>query len=73
LPSWHPKWKAYVDGQPRETALLTPGFVGVPVPAGRHSLLFRYEPGNWKLWMALAGALAVLLMGMAERRWRSAA
>jgi hypothetical protein len=53
--------------------MLTPGFVGVPVPAGRHSLLFRYEPGNWKLWMALAGALAVLLMGMAERWWRSAA
>ncbi len=51
--------------------MLTPGFVGVPVPAGRHSLLFRYEPGYWKLWMALGGALAVLGMAFAERRWHS--
>jgi uncharacterized membrane protein YfhO len=48
--------------------MLTPGFVGVPVPAGRHTLLFRYQPGNWKLWTALAGVLAVLLMAIAERR-----
>jgi hypothetical protein len=66
--TWHPNWKAYLDGQPREAAMLSPGFVGLPVPAGRHTLLCRYEPGNWKLWMALAGLLAVLLMGMAERR-----
>ena len=65
--TWHPKWKAYLDGQPRDTAMLTPGFAGVPVPAGRHTILFRYEPGTWKLWMVLAGALAVLLMGIAER------
>ena len=66
--TWHPNWKAWLDGQPRETAMLTPGFVGVPVPAGRHTLLFRYQPGNWKLWTALAGVLAVLLMAIAERR-----
>ncbi|MCX6628884.1 MAG: hypothetical protein NTW28_14790 [Candidatus Solibacter sp.] len=67
--TWHPNWKAWLDGQPRGTAMLTPGFVGVAVPAGRHTLLFRYQPGNGKLWMALAGLLAVLLMAIAERRW----
>ena len=70
--TWHPNWRAWLDGQPRETAMLSPGFVGVPVPAGRHTILFRYEPGHWKLWMALAGALAVLGMGIAERRWYKA-
>jgi hypothetical protein len=67
--TWHPNWKAWLDGQPRETAMLTPGFVGVPVPAGRHTLLFRYVPGNWKLWTALAGLLAVLGMAIGERWW----
>ena len=66
--TWHPNWKAWIDGQPQETAMLSPGFVGVPVPAGRHTLLFRYEPGYWKLWMALAGVLAVLVMALTERR-----
>ena len=66
--TWHPNWKVFVDGQPRDTAMLSPGFIGVPVPAGRHTLLFRYQPGNWKLWTALAGALAVLLLAFWERR-----
>jgi hypothetical protein len=46
---------ASVDGLPRETAMFTPGFVGVPVPAGRHSLLFRYDPETgscgWRWWV----------------------
>jgi hypothetical protein len=48
--------------------MLSPGFIGVPVPAGRHTLLFRYQPGNWKLWTALAGALAVLVLALWEGR-----
>jgi hypothetical protein len=48
--------------------MLSPGFVGVPVSAGRHTLVFRYEPGSWKLWMALGGVLAVLAMAVVERR-----
>jgi hypothetical protein len=62
--TWHPNWKAYVDGRLTETAMVSPGFVGVPVPAGHHALLVRYEPGTWKLWMALGGILAVLLMAL---------
>jgi hypothetical protein len=66
--TWHPNWTVSLDGQPQKTAMLSPGFVGVPVPAGRHSLVFRYESGTWKLWMALAGVLAAILMGLTERR-----
>ena len=65
--TWHPDWKAWIDGQPRDTAMLSPGFVGVPAPAGRHTLLLRYQPGDWKLWMALAGVLAVLGLASWER------
>ncbi len=67
--TWHPGWKALLDGQPRETAMLSPGFAGVPVPQGRHTIVFRYQPGNWKVWMALGGVLAVLAMWFAERRF----
>ena len=48
--------------------MLSPGFIGIPVPAGRHTVVFRYAPGNWKLWMALAGLLAVLLIRLTGRR-----
>jgi hypothetical protein len=66
--SWHPNWTAYVDGKIVKTAMLSPGFTGVPVSAGRHRILLRYEPGMWKLVMALAGLLLVLSGVVAERR-----
>jgi hypothetical protein len=66
--TWHPNWRAWIDGQLQQTAMLSPGFVGVPVSAGRHAIVFRYQPGNWKLWMALGGMLAVVAMSLAERR-----
>jgi hypothetical protein len=39
------------------------------VPAGKHHILCRYEPGNWKLLMAGAGIVLTLLLIAAERRW----
>jgi hypothetical protein len=68
--TWHPNWKAYVDGSPQKTAMLSPGFVGVPVTAGRHSIVMRYEPGNWKIVSGLAGFLCVLALIALERRGR---
>ena len=43
--TWHANWKAYVDGSLQETMMLSPGFVGVPLTAGRHSIVMRYQPG----------------------------
>lgn len=69
--TWHPNWKVLVDGQPTKTAMLTPGFLGVSVTAGRHDIVCRYEPGNLKILMALAGLAVVLLLGVLE--WRRSA
>jgi hypothetical protein len=66
--TWHPKWAAYVDGKVQKTAMLSPGFIGVPVSPGQSSILLRYEPGTWKLTQAFAGSLLVLLAMAAERR-----
>ena len=66
--TWHPNWVAYVDGKPRETVMLSPGFIGVPVSPGQHSILLRYQPGFWKLMLACGGLLLACLMVVAERR-----
>jgi hypothetical protein len=69
--TWHANWKAYVDGAPAPTAMLSPGFVGVPVSAGAHRIVMRYQPGNEKLWTALGGVLLLFLLAALERRgWR---
>jgi hypothetical protein len=66
--TWHPNWMAYVDGQPRGTAMLSPGFVGVPLAPGHHTLVMRYQPESWKAAMGFAGLLAVLLLMVTEGR-----
>ena len=69
--TWHPNWVAYIDGVPRPSAMLSPGFLGVPVAAGHHHILCRYEPGFWRIYLALAGFLLVSLAVGAEWRWRA--
>jgi hypothetical protein len=66
--TWHPDWVAYVDGKIQKTAMLSPGFIGVPVSPGQHSILLRYQPGSWKLITAFAGLLFAILTVVAERR-----
>ncbi|HEY0140916.1 MAG TPA: YfhO family protein [Thermoanaerobaculia bacterium] len=41
--TYHPNWRATVDGTARPTVMLSPGFIGVPLPAGRHTIDLRYE------------------------------
>jgi Bacterial membrane protein YfhO len=59
--TWHPNWVAYVDGKEQKTAMLSPGFIGVPVSPGQGRIVLRYEPGWWKVTMAFGGVLLVLL------------
>lgn len=66
--TWHPNWHATVDGTPAETAMLSPGFIGVPVEAGHHVVDLRYEPEAWKSILAVAGLLIAGLAVFAERR-----
>jgi hypothetical protein len=66
--TWHPGWKAYVDGQAAQTVMLAPGFIGVPLAAGRHAVLLRYQAGKWKIFLALFGLLVAALMGAVEYR-----
>jgi|SRR5579883_684040 len=66
--TWHPNWRAAVDGSPVRTVMLSPGFIGVPVPAGRHNLQFRYQPETWKAVLAILGPLIGIALIFAERR-----
>lgn len=68
--SWHQNWKAYVDGQSVATFMLSPGFIGVPVAAGPHTIRFQYQPDAWRLALALGGLLTGGLLVAAEQTGR---
>lgn len=65
--TWHPNWHAYVDGRLERTVMLSPGFVGIPVTAGSHQIVCRYEPGPWKPIMALGGIVLAIAFGSAGK------
>jgi hypothetical protein len=64
-----PGWRASVDGRPVPTMLLTPGFIGVDVPAGQHSVRFEYRAGWLKSLLLVLGV--VVAVGVDWRRWRA--
>ncbi|HXB71736.1 MAG TPA: glycosyltransferase family 39 protein [Candidatus Acidoferrales bacterium] len=67
--TWHANWKAYVDGIPVRTVMLSPGFIGVPLTSGHHQIVCHYEPGRWRSGLAIVGFITVILLMVGE--WRA--
>jgi hypothetical protein len=61
----YPGWNLTVDGRPAEILRTNRAMRGVILPAGEHSLVFRYDPLSFRLGIALSliglAALAALL------------
>ncbi len=66
--TWHPNWRATVDGTPVRTVMLSPGFIGVPITAGQHQVELRYRPEIWRALLAIFGPLIGIGLIFAERR-----
>jgi hypothetical protein len=60
----YPGWRARLDGEPRELLYTNGAFRGMTVPAGRHRVVWRFEPAllywcglaslcAWGLWLVL--------------------
>jgi uncharacterized membrane protein YfhO len=72
--TWHPGWRAWVDGREGSTLRLAPAYVGVAVDAGRHAVELRYVPSPWRAVARWLGGLTVAALVIAEswQRRRSA-
>ena len=74
--SYYPHWRATVDGKPVKTAMLAPSFVGVPVPAGTHQVVFQYHSESSYPALFALGALTLLGLifgpALASPRWPEA-
>ena len=71
-----PGWKAYVDGEERAVLTVDMVFRGVALDAGRHEVVFRYEPvplrnGAWITLLSFGGIAALAVLGL--RRVRAGA
>lgn len=63
--SYHPDWVVTVDGEPVETYMVSPSYLAVDLPVGRHDVQAVYTAAPIKtplLIIGLAGLLAVVLL-----------
>ena len=60
--SYDNRWTATVDGVPAPTQMIAPTLVGVAVPAGKHTVEFRYVSYPWYWFWFLVAAATIALM-----------
>jgi hypothetical protein len=68
--SYMPGWEARIDGEPATILPTNLAFRGVIVPAGRHTVTFRYRSPMWSagLVIGVLGLLGLLACAAAARR-----
>lgn len=66
--NYHPNWQVTIDGRPSATYMMSPSFLGVDLPAGRHTVVATYQGSPVKVPLAL---LSALIAGLLYWRRRS--
>jgi len=70
--NYHPDWKAWIDGKPAPVLRAFHTFRAVPLPAGEHEVVFRYDPRYYRAGgistLASLAFLAVILILTSVRR-----
>lgn len=69
--TYHPNWRAWVDGVEVRPAMLMPSYIGVPVGPGQHLVQLAYQPQPLRRYLLMLGLLIVGILGMTEwpREW----
>ena len=64
--TWHPNWRATVDGVPTYIGRVNEAFRGIVLPAGEHRVRFYYDPPALRygiyISVAASGFFVILLM-----------
>ncbi|MFH0862973.1 MAG: DUF6541 family protein [Candidatus Altiarchaeota archaeon] len=60
--TYHPNWRAYVDGREEKTMQASPEFPAVFLSPGRHEVEFRYEKAPWQKALDMVSALTLLFV-----------
>ena len=69
--TYHPNWRATVDGVETPTMMVMPSFVGVALLPGRHEVSLAYRGDPRRTWLLVLGAavMALEVSLAAYRRW----
>ena len=66
--TYHPNWTVTVDGQPTSTFMVSPSYVGIRLPAGKHQVEATYRATPSKVPLLAAGLLLLAVAIVFRRR-----
>jgi len=65
LDNYYPAWKATVSGKPVEILRANYTFRAIPIKAGQHDVVMRFDPGELRKWSFVSAALMLILLAAA--------
>jgi hypothetical protein len=68
--TYHLNWHAEVDGKPARMLMLLPSDIGVPVPAGTHTVRLYYSQSPLRVPLFFMGIAALLAAFGYDWRYR---
>jgi uncharacterized membrane protein YfhO len=68
--SYHPNWRATVNGIKTKPSMIMPGFTGVELTPGKHDILLEYRPRNLRKILLGTGILTLLCIPIGEKGGR---
>lgn len=63
--AWYPGWEASVDGTRAKILRADLLFRAVPIPAGRHKVIFRYNPTSFRAGVMVSGVSFIIAISLA--------
>jgi len=66
--TYHPNWRATVNGVKTDTVMLMPSFVGIQLSPGEHEVRIEYRPRGLRVILLSLGLLSLLLIWIVEKR-----
>ena len=69
--TYHPNWRVTVDGDQAPTFMVSPSFIGVSIPAGRHEVRAEYRPAMYRMALLILGLSTLAAMVILSHRLES--
>ena len=66
--TYHPNWRATVDGVKVDTVMLMPGFTGIQLAPGTHNVSIEYKPRILRKVLLCLGLLALISIPLGEKK-----
>jgi hypothetical protein len=64
--TYDPNWRAYIDGVEGKTEILMPGFIGMPIEPGSHTVRFEYHPPMYRYYLMMVGMMILATWALFE-------